>query len=78
MMASARSVTCPIKVVADFLVKIKRGPDYVCTSCNHMTYKHTIAPFKCTKASTDLMQKIAKHVYVSFDCKEWVCKMCDS
>ena len=82
MTANVRGATKPIDVVIDeFLSKVKLGPDYVCTSCHRMMYKHTVCQYKPTKyckASSELIHKIAKHSYVGSDDKVWICHTCDS
>ena len=63
------------------MAKVKIGPDYVCTSCPRMLYKHTVVTFKRTKyskAGSELLGKIAEHAYVSkIDGKQWLCRPCD-
>ena len=60
---------------------MKVGPEYVCTSCHRMMYKHSVVffkPAKYTKVTPELLLKIDEHSYVSFDNKQWICKTCDS
>ena len=46
-----------------------------------MMYKHSVVIFKPTKytqASPELLGRIDKHCYVSYDDNQWICKTCDS
>ena len=68
------------KVIQDFLAKVKVGPDYVCTCCHRMLYRHAVIgfkPTKYTKASPELLRELSEHAYVGGDGKQWVCKTCD-
>ena len=68
-------------VIQQFLSKVTVGPDYVCTCCHRMMYRHTVIgfkPCKYTKASPELLNKLFKHSYVASDGHQWVCKTCDS
>ena len=79
--ASARALTKSIDVVIqEFLAKVKVGPDYVCTCCHRMLYRHAVIgfkPTKYTKASPELLTELSEHAYVGSDGKQWVCKTCD-
>ena len=79
LMANSRAECKPIDVVIhQFQTKVKLGPEYVCTCCHRMMYKQNVVPFKptkYTKASDELLCKVTKHSYVSFD--EWVCTTCN-
>ena len=81
-MANARSKVRPVvTVIEEFQAKVKVGPEYVCTSCHRMMYKHSVVIFKPTKytqASPELLGKIDKHCYVIYDDNQWICKTCDS
>ena len=33
------------KLIQEFLVKVKLGPDYVCTCCHRMLYRHSVIGF---------------------------------
>ena len=76
-MANARAETKTVDaVVNDFVERVKRGPEYVCTCCHRMMYKDSAVLFKPTKymymkANTELLSK------VSYDGNEWVCKICN-
>jgi len=66
--------------IANFQSKVKVGPEFVCTCC-HM-YKQTVLPCgrgKYTKASRELLERVfsAEHIYISLDCKQWICRICD-
>ncbi len=81
-MSTIRQCTTKIDVVIDkFLAKVRTGPDYVCTSCHRMLYRHTVVrfkPCKYTKADPDLLEKLSKHAYFSkIDGNQWVCKTCN-
>ncbi len=81
-MATRRTRTKPIDVVIDdFMAKVRIGPDYVCTSCHRMLYRHSVVPFKpskYTKADSELVDKLSQHECVSnIDGKKYVCKTCD-
>ena len=68
------------KVIQEFLAKVKVGPDYVCTCCHRMLYKHAVIGFKLTrytKASPELLDGLSEHAYITSDGKQWVCKTCD-
>ena len=79
--ASARAQSKSIDVVIqEFLAKVKVGPDYVCTCCHRMLYKHAVVcfnPTRYTKASPELLEGLSDNAYVSSDGKQWVCKTCD-
>ena len=52
VMASAKAVKKGVSVVIEkFLAKIKQDPDFTCTSCHRMMYKHTVGVFKPGKYS---------------------------
>ncbi|XP_064402301.1 uncharacterized protein LOC135348074 [Halichondria panicea] len=81
-MSTIRHCTKTIDVVIDkFLTKVRTGPDFVCTSCHRMLYRHTVVrfkPCKYTKADPDLLEKLSKHAHFSkIDGNQWVCKTCD-
>jgi len=82
-MARKRSRPNVDAVIEEFVAKVKMGPDYVCTCCHRMMYKHTVVLFKpdmYSKASPELLEfleKVSEHTYVSFDGKQWICKTCD-
>ena len=61
-MANARSKVRPvITVIEEFQTKVKVCPEYVCTSCHRMMYKHSVVTFKPTKytqASPELLGRI--------------------
>ena len=68
------------KVIQEFLAKVKIGPDYVCTCCHRMLYRHAVIgfkPTKYTKASPELLRELSEHAYITSDGKQWVCKTCD-
>ena len=82
LMSTVRASAKPIDaIIEEFIAKVKIGPDYVCTSCHRMLYKHTVVQFKpskYTKASSELLDKLSEHAYVSkIHGKQWVCKTCD-
>ena len=57
-------------VIQEFLAKVKVGPDYVCTSCHRMLYKHAVIGFnttRYTKANPELLKGLSEHAYVSSD-----------
>ena len=80
-MATARAESKPIGVVIrEFLAKVRMGPDYVCTCCHRMLYRHSVIgfnPTKYTKASPELLGGLCEHIYVTSEGKQWVCKTCD-
>ena len=50
VMANARNAVKPVdSIVKEILAKVKVGPEYVCTSCHRMMYKHSVVTFKPTK-----------------------------
>ena len=52
------------KVIQEFLAKVKFGPDYVCTCCHRMLYRHAVIgfkPTKYTKASPELRRELSEH-----------------
>ena len=54
-----------------FQAKVKVGPEYVCTSCHRMVYKHSVVDFnpaKYTKATPELL----------LNNNQWIYKTCDS
>ena len=63
-MASAKAVIKGVsETIEKSLAKIRQGPDFTCTSCHRIMYKHTVRVFKpgkYSKASPELMQNIAK------------------
>ena len=73
-MARKRATDGIAVVTEEFLAKVKMGPDYVCTSCHRMMYMHTVVPFKYSKASPELLDKLSEHAYVGSDGKQWICK----
>ena len=79
--ASVRAQSKSIdKVIQEFLAKVKIGPDYVCTCCHRMLYRHAVIgfkPTKYTKASPELLRELSEHAYITSDGKQWVCKTCD-
>ena len=81
LMAKSRTEIKSIENIIDnYLAKVKVGPDYVCTCCHRMMYKHTVSvfrPTKYSKATPELLQQLAHHSYVTDDGKQWVCKCCD-
>ena len=77
-MAGAKAVNKGVsETIEKFLAKIKQGTDFTCTGYHRMMYKQEQAG-KYSKASPELMQKIAKNLYVSADGREWICNTCDS
>ena len=77
--ARAKSKSIDI-VIEEFLAKVKVGPDYVCTCCHRMLYRHSVNGFnliKYTKASPELLGELCEHLYVTSEGKQWVCKTCD-
>ncbi len=81
-MATMRARIKPIDAVIDkFMAKVRIGPEYVCTSCHRMLYRHSVVPFKpskYTKDESELIDKLSQHECVSnIDGKKWVCKTCD-
>ena len=80
MMASVRTKEDIDIIIKEFLAKVKIGPEYVCTYCHRMLYRHAVIgfkPTKYTKATPELLKKLSEHAYVSSDGKQWVCKTCD-
>ena len=83
-MAEKRALLVPMeKCVADFQVKVKQGPEFVCTCCHRMMYKQTVVPYNRTKyikASNELLEQVfnTEHNYISSDGKQWVCKTCNA
>ncbi len=81
-MATMRARIKPIHAVIDnFTAKVRIGPEYVCTNCHRMLYRHSVVPFKPSKyakAESELIDKLSQHECVSnIDGKKWVCKTCD-
>ena len=67
-------------VIEDFLAKVKVGPDFVCTSCHRMLYKHAVVgfkPSKYTNISPQLLESLSEHAYINSEGQQWVCKTCD-
>ena len=67
-------------VIHEFLAKVKIGPEFVCTCCHRMLYRHSVIgfnPIKYTKASPELLGELCEHIYVTSEGKQWVCKTCD-
>ena len=81
MMANARLKVKSIQtVIQEFLAKVKVGPDYVCTCCHRMLYRHAVIGFKSskyTRASPELLRELSEHAYIASDGHQWVCKTCD-
>ena len=81
LMAKSRGNIKTIEcIIYDYLVKVKNGPDFVCTCCHRMLYKHSVVAFKPTKylkATPNLMQQIADHSYIMDNNSQWICKSCD-
>ena len=68
------------KLIQEFLAKVKLGPDYMCTCCHRMLYRHSVIgfnPTKYTKTSPELLGELCEHIYVTSEGKQWVCKTCD-
>ena len=67
-----------------FLLKAKKGPDYVWTCCHRLMYKQNVIlckkKSKYTKATRELLNKVfcAEHKYISNDGNLWLCSACDS
>ena len=67
-------------VIEEFLAKVKVGPDFVCTSCHRMLYKHAVIgfkPSKYTNISPQLLESLSDHAYITSEGQQWVCKTCD-
>ena len=81
LMAKTRAEIKSIEsIIEDYLAKVQVGPDYVCTCCHRMMYRHTVSVFRPTKysrATPELLQQLAQHSFVANDGKQWVCKCCD-
>ena len=79
--AKKRSMPKAIDVVIeDFLAKVKVGPDFVCSSCHRMLYKHAVIgfkPSKYTNVSPQLLESLSEHAYIASEGQQWVCKTCD-
>ena len=48
-------------VIEEFQGKVKIGPEYICTSCHRMMYRHSVVlfkPTKYTKASPELIEEV--------------------
>ena len=80
VMANARNAVKPVdSIVKEFQAKVKVGPEYVCTSCHRMMYKHSVVTFKPTKhtkASPELLELISCLAHVT-NGKQWICMSCD-
>ena len=79
-MANSRNAVKPIdKIIEEFLGKVRVGPEYVCTSCHRMMYKHSVVTFrppKYTKASPELLELMSQLAHVT-NGKQWICLSCD-
>ena len=80
LMADSRNAVKPIdEVIEEFLAKVRVGPEYVCTSCHRMMYKHSVVTFrppKYTKASLALLELMSQLAHVT-NSKQWICMSCD-
>ena len=82
MVAKTASNISVESVIANFHVKCKSGPDFVCTICHRMMYRKSVVPCnrsKYTKATIEVLEKVfAKEFeYVCADGRLWVCSTCD-
>jgi hypothetical protein len=71
-----------VDVIEEFHIKVKNGPNYVCTVCHRLMYKESVISYnklKYVKASAELLASVfnARFEYISFDNKIWVCNCCD-
>ena len=51
------------KVIQEFLAKVKFGPDYVCTCCHRMLYRHAVIGFKPTKYTYQRLTTAHRHQF---------------
>ena len=79
-MSDSRSSVKPIDtIINEFLSKVCVGPEYICTSCHRMLYKHSVVTFRCTKytkASPELLDLMSQLAHVT-NGKQWICMSCD-
>ena len=80
LMVNTRNLFKPIDIIIEeFLAKVKVGPEYVCTSCHRMMYKHSVVTFRCTKytkANPELLELMSRLAHVT-NGKLWICMSCD-
>ena len=82
MVAKTASNISVESVIANFHMKCKSGPDFVCTICHRMMYRKSVVPCnrsKYTKATIEVLEKaFAKEFeYVCADGRLWVCSTCN-
>ena len=68
------------EVIDGFCLKIRQGPDFVCTVCHRMMYRLGVLSYNrlnYTKASDSLLELVFSNEYVCSDGRQWVCKTCD-
>ena len=80
-MSRKRNMVLSIDEAIDcFCLKIRKGPDFVCTVCHRMMYRLGVLPYNrlnYTRASNNLLQLVLSNEYACSDGRQWVCQTCD-
>ena len=63
-------------LVSQFHEAVSQGPLYVCTCCDQLWYKHSVAQASTLKKNNPDIQKILLNK-VSVDNVEWLCQTCN-
>lgn len=64
------------------ILKVKSGPEYVCTCCHRLMYRKTVTVLDMNKyngATSDTLNSVFanQYPYVSIENKLWICSTCD-